>query len=400
MVGFPLLLVPLALYNIIVFLMSGVSLTDALFKVPMMAGREWPVTLSDILLTLGIVLLLIEIIKCAQPGGRRFMDHLLSLIVFGVAAAEFVMWEKFGTSTYFLLTLLAMTDFLGGIAHRRRRRRYVMTEAAPVSPNPAPSEMRRQEPEVDPAPPPASQAASVPAPPPPNLQRRAPDPISPAAGQAEKPAVKPRLDLGPAPRRPPPASQVTPPPPVNWSSAADPTSPRARQAEEPVVKPRLDAGLVSRPSPASQAAAPVAAPLVAPPPASAQSVAESVLVDQPATEPAQTPVTSSSDPAPHLQRSELDPIWLGARQAEELVAKPKLDSGLAQPQPSSASQAAAPVVASPVAESPSSAQSVAESVLVDQSATEPAQKPVTLTTDNPVQQPSATGPTSPEAPSR
>ena len=50
MVGFPLLLIPLAIYNIIVFLMPGVSFTDPLVKLTLMSGAEWPVTLSDVLL--------------------------------------------------------------------------------------------------------------------------------------------------------------------------------------------------------------------------------------------------------------------------------------------------------------------------------------------------------------
>src|SRR5262245_25988660 len=132
MVGFPLLLIPLAIYNIVVFLMPGVSFTDVLFKVPMVTGSEWPVNLSDLLLALGILLLLLEIIKGARPGAKFLTDHLLSLIVFGAAAAEFVMWPKFGNSTFFLLTLLAMVDFFGGVAQRTRRRTLV-ADAAPVS---------------------------------------------------------------------------------------------------------------------------------------------------------------------------------------------------------------------------------------------------------------------------
>jgi hypothetical protein len=130
MVGFPLLLIPLAVYNIIAFLMPTVSFTDVLFRVPMVTGETWPVTLSDLLLALGVVLLLLEVVKGARPGAKFLMDHLLSLIVFGAAAAEFVMWPKFGNSTFFLLVLLSMADFLGGIAQRARRRAYV-TEAAP-----------------------------------------------------------------------------------------------------------------------------------------------------------------------------------------------------------------------------------------------------------------------------
>jgi hypothetical protein len=121
MIGFPLLLIPLAIYNIIVFLMPGVSFADPIVSLTLMSGAEWPVTLSDMLLTLSVLLLLSEVIKGARPGAKYLTDHLLSLIVFGAAAAEFVLWPKFGTSTFFLLVLLALVDFLSGVALRTRR---------------------------------------------------------------------------------------------------------------------------------------------------------------------------------------------------------------------------------------------------------------------------------------
>src|SRR5260370_8858424 len=120
MVGFPLLLIPLAIYNILVCLMPGVSLADPLFRVTLMSGSEWPVTLSDILLALGVLLLLLEVIKGARPGAKYLTDHLLSFVIFGAAAAEFLLWPKFASSTYFLLTLLALADFPSGIALRPR----------------------------------------------------------------------------------------------------------------------------------------------------------------------------------------------------------------------------------------------------------------------------------------
>src|ERR1700681_2934108 len=121
MVGFPLLLIPLAIYNIIVFLMPGVPLAEPIVKLTLMSGAEWPLTLSDMLLALGVLLLLLEVVKGARPGAKYLTDHLLSLIVFGAAAAEFVLWSKFGTSTYFLLVALSMVDFLSGLALRTRR---------------------------------------------------------------------------------------------------------------------------------------------------------------------------------------------------------------------------------------------------------------------------------------
>jgi hypothetical protein len=170
MVGFPLLLIPLAIYNIIVFLMPGVSFTDPLVKLTLVSGAELPVTLSDVLLTLGILLLLAEVIKGARPGAKYLTDHLLSLIVFGAAAAEFVLWPKFGTSTYFLLTALALVDFLSGLALRTRRRSVAVAAApAPKAAEPPPKaaekvEAPAAEPHIDPAPAaaPAPAAPSVP----------------------------------------------------------------------------------------------------------------------------------------------------------------------------------------------------------------------------------------------
>src|SRR5213082_526836 len=121
MIGFPLLLIPLAIYNIIVLLMPSVSFADPLVRLTLVSGSEWSVTLSDLLLALGILMLLLEVFKGARPGAKYLTDHLLSLILFGAAAAEFVLWPKFGTSTYFLLALLSLADFLSGLALRTRR---------------------------------------------------------------------------------------------------------------------------------------------------------------------------------------------------------------------------------------------------------------------------------------
>jgi hypothetical protein len=165
MVGFPLLLIPLAIYNIVVFLMPGVSLAEPLVKLTLMSGAEWSLNLGDMLLALGILLLLLEVIKGARPGAKYLTDHLLSLIVFGAAAAEFVLWPRFGTSTYFLLALLGLVDFLSGIALRTRRR----VQAAPavaVSGRGARPPAAAPEPHIDPAPAPsgaAPVAGSVPA---------------------------------------------------------------------------------------------------------------------------------------------------------------------------------------------------------------------------------------------
>ncbi|WP_338822750.1 hypothetical protein [Bradyrhizobium septentrionale] len=178
MVGFPLLLVPLAVYNIIAFLMPGVSFTDPLIRLTLLSGEQWQITLSDMLLAAGVLLLLLEVIKGARPGAKYLTDHLLSLIVFGAAAAEFVLWPKFGNSTYGLLTLLALVDFISGIALRARRRAVVAAPSASKS-QPAAVEAPRPAPVAEPAPAPAAVVTPAPAAPPPAAT------VPPAASVAE-----------------------------------------------------------------------------------------------------------------------------------------------------------------------------------------------------------------------
>jgi hypothetical protein len=154
MVGFPLLLIPLAVYNIIAFLMHDVSFVEPVVHLKLTSGTDWPISLSDMLVALGIFLLLLEVIKGARPAGKYLTDHLLSLVVFGAAAAEFLLWPQFGTSTYFLLALLALVDFLSGIALRTRRRTQLASAPA-VSRREARQAAAPPEPPFEPAPPPA-----------------------------------------------------------------------------------------------------------------------------------------------------------------------------------------------------------------------------------------------------
>jgi hypothetical protein len=207
MIGFPLLLIPLAIYNIIAFLMRDVSFAAALFTVPLPSGTAWPVTLSDVLLTLGILLLLCEVIKGARPGAKYLTDHLLSLLVLCGAGAEFALLPQFGTSTFFLLTTLSLVDFLSGIALRARRGVAASTAAASRRDRaPAP----KPEPQFDhpvastpaPAPPAASVAEPVPHDHPPNIVHAAE--AAPAAPSPEvpSPGLQPSEGTQPSPDAP------------------------------------------------------------------------------------------------------------------------------------------------------------------------------------------------------
>jgi len=176
LVGFPLLLIPLAIVNIIVFLMPGVSFTDPLATVALVSGAPWKVSFTDALLALSVVLILFEVLKAARPQGRYLTDHLLAFLAFAAALAEFLLLPQFATSVMFLLAVMMAVDFLAGVFIRLQRPALRSAPAGPpvgldatfepvVPPlvAPAPSEPHASEPAT--APGPATGAAPVVVPP-------------------------------------------------------------------------------------------------------------------------------------------------------------------------------------------------------------------------------------------
>lgn len=112
--GFPLLLIPFAVYNMIVFLTPGVSWTSPVTTVHMMSGQDWVLTWEDILLAFAIFLLWIELIKSARIGARGAVDHILAVALFVAMLVEFLLVAKAATSTFFLLMAIALVDALAG----------------------------------------------------------------------------------------------------------------------------------------------------------------------------------------------------------------------------------------------------------------------------------------------
>jgi hypothetical protein len=112
--GFPLLLIPFAVYNMIVFLTPGVSWTSPVTTVHMMSGQDWVLTWEDILLAFAIFLLWVELIKSARIGARGAVDHILAVALFVAMLIEFLLVQKAATSTFFLLMAIALVDALAG----------------------------------------------------------------------------------------------------------------------------------------------------------------------------------------------------------------------------------------------------------------------------------------------
>ena len=153
LVGAPLLVIPFAIYNIIAFLMPGVSWSAPLTHLQLISGAEWTMSVGDILVTFTVLILIVEVIKFARIGTRSFVDHALALLLLFGMAAEFVWVTQAATATFFLMLVIAFVEAAGGIGvslrtRARRRELVIEPEAAPAVPAIEP----RLEPKLEPAP--------------------------------------------------------------------------------------------------------------------------------------------------------------------------------------------------------------------------------------------------------
>ncbi len=139
LIAFPLLLLPFAFFNIVVFLLNNMPFTETVFTIPLASeanmplvfDRSMPVTLGDLIVAIGMLLLYVEVVKAARPGGKGIIDHLLSFIVFLAMAAELVLVPRAAapagaTSVLLLLTVLSFVDVIAGLSIRPVHQQIVL----------------------------------------------------------------------------------------------------------------------------------------------------------------------------------------------------------------------------------------------------------------------------------
>jgi hypothetical protein len=131
LIAFPLLLIPFALYNMIIFLLN-LPFTDTVFTIPLLEGRRLPVTTGEIIVAIALLMLYVEAVKAAR-GSKAIMDHVLALLLFVGMAAELVLVPKATTPTLLLLTAISFIDVITGltISRRPKQQEIVLENAEP-----------------------------------------------------------------------------------------------------------------------------------------------------------------------------------------------------------------------------------------------------------------------------
>lgn len=133
LIGFPLLIIPVAIYNMIAFLLPGVNWSDRIISVRMVSDAEWTMTIGDALIFFALVILFVEILKSTRSGMKSVVDHGLSTLVFIGALIEFLLVRQAATSVFGVLVLIALFDVVGGysVTIRTAQRDYTVERVEP-----------------------------------------------------------------------------------------------------------------------------------------------------------------------------------------------------------------------------------------------------------------------------
>jgi hypothetical protein len=99
-------------------------MTQVLVTVDMANNGKWVVHTGDLFIFATVVILFIELLKSTQSGRVAIINHSLSMLLFIGCLVEFLLYQNFATSTFFLITAMVLLDVLAGfivsIASARR----------------------------------------------------------------------------------------------------------------------------------------------------------------------------------------------------------------------------------------------------------------------------------------
>ena len=118
LIAFPLLLIPFALYNMVIFLLN-LPLTDTVLAIPLPDARSMPVTTGDVIIAIALLMLYVEVVKTARAG-KGAMDHVLAFVLLVGMAAELALVPKATTPTLLVLIAVSFIDVISGLSIPRR----------------------------------------------------------------------------------------------------------------------------------------------------------------------------------------------------------------------------------------------------------------------------------------
>ena len=110
----PLFVFIWVLYHLVIIWGSSTILSQEVFQLSLVSETIWTVTVSDLLLMAGLIVLYLEILQATLTSMMSVINHTLSTLVFVVFIVEFIIIGSSTNSTFFLLSLMSLIDVLAG----------------------------------------------------------------------------------------------------------------------------------------------------------------------------------------------------------------------------------------------------------------------------------------------
>ncbi len=116
----PLLVVPFLLYNVFAFLIFADAGADfgaeSMLSLTMASGATFTLSVGATVILFALLLLAIEVVKAARIGAGSIFDHVAATALFVAFLLEFVLVRQAATSTFLVLTAIALIDLVCGFS--------------------------------------------------------------------------------------------------------------------------------------------------------------------------------------------------------------------------------------------------------------------------------------------
>ena len=112
----PLLAVLWLAYNAMLVVGDTAVLERIVWSSVLPSGAPWTMRGGDVFVTLGLVVLYVEMLKATRTGTASVIEHSLSVLVFVAFLIEFIVVPGAGTPTFMILTVMAFLDVVAGFS--------------------------------------------------------------------------------------------------------------------------------------------------------------------------------------------------------------------------------------------------------------------------------------------
>ena len=118
LVSFPLFLIPLIAYNIIMLVAGSAGarsiLESPIFEFSLVSGAVFSLDVSTLLIIISLHLIYFEILKSVRSSVSTIINHTLSLMIFIVFLVEFIAVPQAGTTDFLVLTAMSLLVVIAG----------------------------------------------------------------------------------------------------------------------------------------------------------------------------------------------------------------------------------------------------------------------------------------------